>query len=113
MANEIKQYQRLTYVNLKDGRTLTTDKTPEEVYNWLSANSFIMIAGEMHSKSSINNAVPVVMDDVEALIKMQDKEIQNKMREKRKRLKQNLWKEMSLSYAQNYLANLLANYGEQ
>ena len=32
MANEIKQYQRLTYVNLKDGRTLTTDKTPEEVY---------------------------------------------------------------------------------
>lgn len=113
MANEIKQWKQLTNVELKDGRILTSDATPEEIYKWLDTHSHIMIGGEMHSKYSIVSCIPVKMDDVEALIKMQDKEIQFKMREKKKRLKQTLGKEMSLSYAQNYLANLLSNYGEQ
>ena len=111
MANEIKQRVKLTYVELKDGRVLTTDKTPEEVYKRLDTHSHIMIDGEMHSKFSIVSATPQTIDDVEALIKMQSKEIQQKMREKKKRLKTTMGKEMSLSYAQNYLANLMANYG--
>ena len=109
--NEIKQYKKLTFVELKDGRTLTTEKTPEEIYKRLDVHSHIMINGELHSKFSIINAVPQNLDDVEELIKMQSKEIQLKMRDKRKWLKQNMWKEMTLSYAQNYLANLMANYG--
>lgn len=107
--NEIKQYKRLTFVELKDGRTLTTEKTPEEIYKRLDAHSHIMINGELHSKFSIINAVPQTLDDVEELIKMQSKEIQQKMRDKRKRLKMNMWKEMTLSYAQNYLSNLINN----
>lgn len=111
MANEIKERVKLTYVELKDGRILTTDATPDAIYKRLETHSHIMINGEMHSKFSIVNAVPQTLDDVEALIKMQAKDIQEKMREKKKRLKQNMGKEMTLSYAQNYLANLLSNYG--
>ena len=111
METNIKQRVKLTYVELKDGRILTTDATPDAIYKRLENHSHILIGGEMHSKFSIVSATPQTVDDVEALIKMQSKEIQDKMREKKKRLKQNMGKEMSLSYAQNYLANLLANYG--
>ena len=113
MANEIKVYKKLTHVELKDGRILTTEKTPEEIFNWLKDNSHIVISGEMHSKFSIINAVPVSLDEVEGFIRMQNKELQEKLREKRQWLKKNLGKDMSLSYAQNYLANLIANYGNQ
>ena len=109
---DIKIYKKLTHVELKDGRILTTEKTPEEVYSWLDTHSHIMINWEMHSKFSISNAKPVNVDDVEGLIKMQSKEIQEKMREKRRRLKQNMGKDMTLSYAQNYLANLTGNNGQ-
>lgn len=113
MGNEIKVYKKLTHIELKDGRILTTDKTPEEVYKWLDAHSHILVNGEMHSKFSIINAIPVSLDEVEGFIKMQTNEIQEKMREKRKWLKQNLGKDMTLSYAQNYLANLIANNGNE
>ena len=108
METNIKQRVKLTYVELKDGRILITEATPEEIYKRLDTHSHIMIQWEMHSKFSINSAVPETLDDVEALIKMQSKEIQQKMREKKKRLKTTMGKEMSLSYAQNYLANLLS-----
>ena len=65
-----------------------------------------MIDGEMHSKYSIISATTVSMDDMETLIQSQTKEIQNKIRMKRKWLKEEMWKDMTLDYLKNYLSNL-------
>ena len=105
----IKEYKQLTHVHLKDWRVLTTEKSPEMIYAWINEHSHIMIDGEMHSKFSIENAVRASFDDVESLIQSQSKEIQDKMRTKQKWLKSEMWKEMTLDYAKNYLEKLLAN----
>lgn len=104
--NEIRQYQQKTLVSLKDWRYLTTDKTPKQIFDWIKENSHIMIEWEMHSKYSIIDAIPVSMDDIESLIESQSTEIKQKMRAKRKWLKEMMWKEMTLEYAKNYLASI-------
>ena len=104
--NEITEYKQKTYVTLRDGRVLTTDSTPKEIFDWIKDNSHIMIEWEMHSKYSIVDAVPVSVDDMESLILAQSKEIQNKIRQKQKWLKEERGIEMSMSYLQNYLYNL-------
>ena len=109
MTTDIKQWKQLTYVTLKDGRVLLTERTPEEIFNWIKDNGHIMIDGEMHSKFSISSATRQVQDEVEFLINSQSKDIRDKMRAKQKRLRSEMDKEMSLEYAQNYLAKLLSN----
>jgi len=113
MANEIKERVQRTYVTLKDGRVLLTDKTPEEIFNRIKDNWHVMIDGEMHSRYSIVSATREIQDEVELLINSQRKDIRDKMRAKQKRLLKERDKEMSLEYAQNYLAKLLANDGTQ
>lgn len=104
--NEITEYKQKTYVTLRDWRVLTTDSTPKQIFDWIKDNSHIMIEWEMHSKYSIVDAVPVSVDDMESLILAQTKEIQNKIRQKQKWLKEERWMEMTMSYLQNYLYNL-------
>lgn len=104
--NEIRNYQQKTYVTLKDWRVLTTDSTPEQIYNWINNHSHIMIDWEMHSKFSIQDARVVDMDDMESLILAQSKEIQDKIREKRKWLKEERGTDMTMSYLRNYLSQL-------
>lgn len=113
MANEIKERVQRTYVTLKDGRVLLTDKTPEEIFNRIKDNWHVMIDGEMHSRYSIVSATREIQDEVELLINSQRKDIRDKMRVKQKRLLKERDKEMSLEYAQNYLAKLLATDGTQ
>ena len=104
--NEITEYKQKTYVTLRDWRVLTTDSTPKQIFDWIKDNSHIMIEWEMHSKYSIVDAVPVSVDVMESLILAQTKEIQNKIRQKQKWLKEERWMEMTMSYLQNYLYNL-------
>lgn len=104
--NEITEYKQKTHVTLKDWRVLTTDSTPKQIFDWLKDNSHIMIEGEMHIKFSIVSATQVSMDDIESLIQAQTKEIQNKVRQKRKRLKEEMWKDMTIDYLKNYLSKL-------
>jgi hypothetical protein len=101
--NEIKVYKKLTHILLKDGRVLTSEKSAEDIYNWLKDNSHIMIAGEMHSKYSIQSAFPVDLDELEGFILAQSAETQTKIRNKIRRLKDELGKEMTLEYAKNYV----------
>lgn len=106
--NEIKEYKQKTLVQLKDGRYLTTEKTPREIFEWIkdSKNSHIFIEWEMHSKFDVVNAVPISMDDMESLIQSQPKEIQNKIRQKQEWLKSEMGKEMTLDYLKSYLSKL-------
>lgn len=104
--NEIKEYKQKTHVTLTDWRVLTTDSTPKQIFDWLKDNSHIMIDGEMHSKYSIKSATQVSLDDMEMLIQAQTKEIQNKIRMKRKWLREEMWKDMTMDYLKNYLSKL-------
>ena len=61
----------------------------------------------MHSRYSIISAKAVNLDDLESLIVSQSKEIQELVRAKRNRLKTEMWKDMTVSYAKNYINSLL------
>lgn len=104
---DIKQYQQQTQVILKDWRVLTTEKSPEIVYARINEHSHIMIDWEVVSKFFIDNVRVVALDDLEQLINSQTKEIQQQMRAKRAWLKNEMWKEMTLDYAKNYLSKLI------
>jgi hypothetical protein len=101
--NEIKVYKKFTHILLKDGRVLTSEQTPQAIYSWLNEHSHIMINGEMHSKFSILSAVVVDLDELEGFILAQSAETQTKIRNKIRRLKDELGKEMTLEYAKNYV----------
>ena len=103
----IKEYQKQTHVILKDWRVLTTEKSPEMIYSRINEHSHIMIDWEIVSKFFIENVRVVTLDDVEQLINSQSKDIQQKMRDKKNRLKSEMWKEMTLEYAQNYLSSII------
>ena len=105
--NDIKVYEQLTHVTLKDWRVLTTKKTPDQLFAWLDEHPFILIEWEMHSRYSIISAKAVNLDDLESLIVSQSKEIQELVRAKRNRLKTEMWKDMTVSYAKNYIKSLL------
>lgn len=104
---EIKERKQLTYVNLRDWRILVTERPAKEICDWLLNNQHIMLEWEMHSRYDVLNAIPVNVDDLESFILTQTKEIQAKLRLKKNRLKTEQGKEMSLSYAQNYVSNLV------
>jgi len=103
---DIKPRKQLTHVLLKDGRTLVTQATPKEIDEYLSNHSHIMIEGEWHSKYDIVNYIPVNMDDLEWYIISQTKEIQDKLRSKKRRLWEEQGRNMSLEYAKNYVSIL-------
>jgi len=107
--NDLKVYKQHTLVTLNDWRVLITDKSPLEIFNRLKDNSVIYIEWEMHSRYSIASAKQEKVDELESLICSQSKEIQSKLREKKNRLRKELWKEMTVSYARNYLKSLLEN----
>lgn len=104
---DIKIYKQLTHVKLKDWRILTTEKSPKQIYDWLKDNAFIFIEWEMHSRYSIESAKAVDIDELEGFIWSQSKEVQEKLREKKDWLKREMWKEMNIQYAKNYVYNLL------
>ena len=68
-------------------------------------NPHIIIEWELHSKYDIVNAVPEQMGDLEWYIQSLTKEYQDKVRAKKNRLKKEMWKEMTLEYAKNFVNN--------
>jgi len=101
--NDIKERKQLTYVNLKDWRVLISERSPKDIAIEIANNTHIMIEWELHSKFDIINAILVAIDDVEWFILSQTKDIQRKLREKKIWLQKEQWKEMTISYAKNYV----------
>lgn len=81
---EIKQWKQLTHITLKDGRILVSEKTPEEIYDWIGNNSHILVDWELHSKFDIIWARKIVVDWIENYILSQSKDIQIMLRQKQK-----------------------------
>lgn len=106
MENKIKKRKQLTHVHLKDGRILVSESSPAEIYAWINENSHIMIQDEIHSKYDIVSAVFAKIDNLESFIVNQPKEIQTKLREKKKRLLSHMNKEMTYEYAVNFVENI-------
>jgi len=104
---EIKQRKQLTHVLLKDGRTLVSEATPKEIWEYLDNHSHIIIEWEGHSKYDIVNFVPAKVDDLETFILSQDKEIQELLRKKKNWLKRERDRIMDYDYAVSYVKNLL------
>lgn len=92
---------------MKDGRTLVSEATPKEIWEYLDNHSHIIIEWEWHSKYDIINFVPAKIDDVENFILNQPKDIQEKLRIKKAWLKKERDKVMDYKYAVNYVDNLL------
>lgn len=106
-TTQIKKRKQLTHVHLKDGRILCTESTPSEIYERIGNNSHIMIEGELHSKYDIVSANPARIDNLEAYILNQPKEIQDKIRRKKDWLLREQWTYMDYKYAVHYVENVL------
>lgn len=106
---QIKEYKKLSHILLRDGRTLVSETTPQEIGEYLSKNSHILIEGELHSKYDIVSVVPASLDDLEWFILSQSKEMQEELRRKKRRLLDELGKGMSLEYAQNFVQSKTLN----
>lgn len=103
MNIDLKTRKQLTHITLRDWRVLISQASPEEINNFLASNSHIMIEWEWHSKYDIVSFVPTKIDDLEWYILSQTKEFQDKIRAKKNRLKKDMWREMTVEYAQNYV----------
>lgn len=104
--DKIKERRQLTHILLKDGRVLVSEASPDDVYNWINTHSHIMIDGEMHSKFDIISAKPVKLNNLESFILAQPKNIQEKLRIKKKWLREQIGREMDYKYAVNFVENL-------
>ncbi|MDR3169646.1 MAG: hypothetical protein LBU27_08135 [Candidatus Peribacteria bacterium] len=101
----IKEYKQLSHVTLKDGRVLTSESTPLQLYNRLEnhAHIYLQESGEVHSKFSIVSIIPARFDDIEGFILSQSKGMQNQLREKIRERKEELGLATDLNYIQNYV----------
>ena len=103
---DIKERKQLTYVILKNGRVLITEASSKDVYDHLLQHHMILIEWEVQTQRAIESVVPANLDDVESFILWLPRDKQQKLREKKLRLKANMGKEMPLSYAKNYANSL-------
>lgn len=104
---EIKVYKEITTIKLFDWEVET--KMPlKELYQELQSDSkFIMIWGKIIAKNQIKECTIKNIDWLDNFILSQTEDIRNKIKEKRKWLKDNLNKEMSLEYAKNFVSSLI------
>jgi len=101
----IKTYEQITVIVNFNWETLKTKASVEELNKQFNQNKFVMINGETWNTASIKKAKTMQVDELESFILSQPEEIQKKIREKKKRLKNTMWKEMTLEYAQNFVKN--------
>jgi len=75
----------------------------------LNKNQFVIIWETIINRNNIKKIEKQNLDDLDQFIFSQKEEVKNKLLEKRKRLKDNMGKEMSIKYAQNFVKQYLEN----
>jgi len=108
MAN-IKNYKQLLLVQLYDWTTLYAEWTIEEMAEYLEDHKFIIIWDSLINRNDIKKAQKQNLNEIDQFIQAQKEDIKNKLLEKKRRLKDNLNKEMSIKYAQNLVKQYLEN----
>ena len=101
----IKPYEQITVIESFNWETVKTKASIDELNNLFNQNKFIKLNGELWNTASIKKAKTLQVDELESFILSQPEETQKKIREKKKRLKDTMWKEMTLKYAQNFVKN--------
>lgn len=102
---QIKEYKELSTIKTFDWEDITTTATVGQILDQLNTKKFIRIGGDMIiNTSSIKQVTKKkVQIGLEEYIGSLELWIKQKVIEKRKRLKKKMWKEMTLSYARNYV----------
>lgn len=80
VMNEIKKYEKLVEIRLKDGSLLTTTASLESVSDMLNKNDFCVIWGMWFSKFEVKSFKEYVPTDIDSFILSQDVEIQDRLR---------------------------------
>ena len=106
MAN-IKNYKPSLLVQLYDWTTQYAEWTLEEIAEYLEDHQFIIISDNLINRKDIKRVQKQNLDEIDQFIQAQKEEIRNKLLEKKRRLKDNLNKEMSIKYAQNLVKQYL------
>ena len=105
----IKNYKPMLVVELYDGSIVYSQWTLEELAEYLEEHKFVIIGEQLINRKDIKRIQKQNLNELDQFIQAQSPEIRNKLLEKRKRLKENMGKEMSLSYAQNLVKKYLNN----
>ena len=108
MKKELKEYKQLLTVELKDGTILNTDKTLQQLQDYLSKwSDFITIDGVMFNKYEFKKAYERKIDGVEWFILSQPKDIQKKIRKRDQEKRERVGKRFeTIEEVQNYITSL-------
>jgi fumarylacetoacetate (FAA) hydrolase family protein len=77
---EIKKYEKLTMIILKDGETILTPMTVDEMEAIIAKREFIRVGDDIFHKYDIKRVKPYIVDGIDNFILSQDKDMQEKIR---------------------------------
>lgn len=108
MWTEIKEYKQLLTIELKDGTILNTEKTLQQLQDYMSKwSDFITIDGVMFNKYEFKKAYERKVDSVEWYILSQPKEVQQKIRDREKQMYERVGKRFeSVEQINKFINNL-------
>lgn len=106
--NAIKIYEKLVEIETFDWIEYTPAKI-EDIDNVVNNNKFIVIWEKRIAVHQIKSYYPKKDDWLISFIYSLDEKIRWKVLAKQRELKENLNKEMTIEYAQNYVTNLYIN----
>lgn len=108
MTTSINAYKEMTGIYIWNN-VVYSEKSVEELTEYCENHWFIIIDWVSYNKSKIDEMRKITLDELKSFIYSQSEEIKNKLIEKQYWLKSSMWKEMTLSYAQNFVNNLVNN----
>lgn len=77
---EIKKYEKLTMIILKDGETILTPMTVDEMEAIIAKREFIRVGDDIFHKYDIKRVKPYIVDDIDNFILSQSKDMQEEIR---------------------------------
>lgn len=80
MTTAIKKYESLTMIYLKDGSTLRTTLSVEQLGNELNSKEFLVIDWQGFNRYEVKNWKAYSPDDMEQFVLSQWKDVREKMR---------------------------------
>jgi len=105
----LKKYENVLMFHLNDWKTIYWKWELNKMADILNKNQFVIIWETIINRNNIKKIEKQNLDDLDQFIFSQKEEVKNKLLEKRKRLKDNMGKEMSIKYAQNFVKQYLEN----
>lgn len=110
MNNAIKKYTKIRRVTFKNDIEFTFEESDfqKNVAPQLASNSMTIAVGwEFFNRTEFVNTQIIDVNDLEWYILAQPPVIRKHINAKRKRLKQNMDKEMTLEYCQSFVKDLI------